>query len=329
MAQRYLGETFDMHGGGADLIFPHHENEIAQSEGAFGDGPFARHWLHSGMVNFGGEKMSKSLGNVVTIRRVAETHDLESLRLLTDQRALPQPGVVRDRARRRGARRASRISTRPRRGSTISIGRWSAWRRSPRRRRTTAGAVVPPADTTLAAFREAMDDDFNTAAALGHLYESFVLANKLLDDPKSAAKDVRRRTLARLRADLRRCGATLGIFQRAPAEFLLARRDRALRAPHIDAGRGRGAHRRARGCPRRQGLRARRRDPQVAAGDRHRADGQRRRHDLARDRPRSPAPRGRVRETNLEVGVAASASRKAALSLTLSRRRRGDGKDWR
>jgi len=80
MSHRYLGDAFDIHGGGSDLIFPHHENEIAQSEGAFG--AFARYWMHSGMLNFGGEKMSKSLGNVVTIRRAAETHDLESLRLL-------------------------------------------------------------------------------------------------------------------------------------------------------------------------------------------------------------------------------------------------------
>src|SRR4029077_287389 len=70
------------------------------------------------------------------------------------------------------------------------------------------GAVLPPADTTLASFRAALDDDFNTAAAVGHLYESFVLANKLLDDPKAAAKDVRRRTLARLRRDLPACGGT-------------------------------------------------------------------------------------------------------------------------
>ena len=82
MCWSQLGETFDLHGGGTDLIFPHHENEIAQSEGAFGPGSFARHWMHNGMVNFGGEKMSKSLGNVVSIRKVAETHDLEALRLL-------------------------------------------------------------------------------------------------------------------------------------------------------------------------------------------------------------------------------------------------------
>ena len=82
MAHRYLGEPFDIHGGGSDLIFPHHENEIAQSEGAFGEGQFARYWLHSGMVTFGGEKMSKSLGNVISIREIAKTHDLEALRLL-------------------------------------------------------------------------------------------------------------------------------------------------------------------------------------------------------------------------------------------------------
>jgi cysteinyl-tRNA synthetase len=95
--------------------------------------------------------------------------------------------------------------------------------------------VVAPADQTLAVFKEAMDDDFNTAAAVGHLYEAFVLANKLLDDPKAAAKDVRRRTLARLRRDLAACGETLGIFQRAPSAFLSARRDRLCVRRGIDA----------------------------------------------------------------------------------------------
>jgi cysteinyl-tRNA synthetase len=96
------------------------------------------------------------------------------------------------------------------------------------------GDVVAPADRTLAAFREAMDDDFNTAAAVGHLYDSFVLANKLLDEPKSAPKDVRRRTLGRLRRDLGACGETLGIFRRPPAEFLLGRRGRQCARLGID-----------------------------------------------------------------------------------------------
>ena len=95
--------------------------------------------------------------------------------------------------------------------------------------------MVAPADRTLAVFREAMDDDFNTAAAVGHLYDSFVLANKLLDEPKAAPKDVRRRTLARLRGDLRACGETLGIFRREPAAFLDGYRSRLCARRGIDA----------------------------------------------------------------------------------------------
>ena len=80
MAMKYLGETLDLHGGGEDLIFPHHSCEIAQSEAATGK-PFARYWLHNGFVNLGSEKMSKSLGNTLTIEALLERHDPEALRL--------------------------------------------------------------------------------------------------------------------------------------------------------------------------------------------------------------------------------------------------------
>src|SRR5439155_672332 len=80
MAMRYLGESFDLHGGGEDLIFPHHECEIAQSEACTGK-PFARYWVHNGMVNMGKEKMSKSLGNTLSIREIVKRHDPDALRL--------------------------------------------------------------------------------------------------------------------------------------------------------------------------------------------------------------------------------------------------------
>jgi cysteinyl-tRNA synthetase len=235
MVHRYLGEPFDIHGGGSDLIFPHHENEIAQSEGAFGEGKFARVWLHSGMVTFGGEKMSKSLGNVVTIRKVAETHDLEALRLLLVSVHYRSPVAFTIGRDAEGREQYPELDDAEERLDYFyrTLERLDQAGLPPGD--PEPGEVVPPADRTLAAFREAMDDDFNTAAAIGHLYDSFVLANKLLDEPKSAAKDVRRRTLARLRRDLAACGETLGVFRRPPAEFLLARRGRLCARRGIDA----------------------------------------------------------------------------------------------
>jgi cysteinyl-tRNA synthetase len=234
MAHRYLGEPFDIHGGGADLIFPHHENEIAQSEGAFGEGCFARHWLHSGMVTFGGEKMSKSLGNVVTIQKVGEAHDLEALRLhLIGVHYRSPVGFTVARDESTGAQVYPELEEAEARLAYFyrTLERLAAAPDD-----TSAGEVVAPAGETLAVFREAMDDDFNTAAAVGHLYDAFVLANKLLDDAKAAPKDVRRRTLARLRRDLGACGETLGIFRRAPAAFLDAYRARLCARRRIDAG---------------------------------------------------------------------------------------------
>ena len=80
MSQHFLGETFDIHGGGADLIFPHHENEIAQAEGATGK-PFVRYWIHNGFVNINQENMSKSLGNIFTIREILESYHPEAIRV--------------------------------------------------------------------------------------------------------------------------------------------------------------------------------------------------------------------------------------------------------
>jgi len=231
MAHRYLGEPFDIHGGGADLIFPHHENEIAQSEGAFGAGNFARHWMHSGLLTLGGEKMSKSLGNIVTIRKVAETHDLEALRLLfigVHYRSAVGFTLSRDEQGRPVYPELDDAETR----LDYFYTTLSKLAQAPAG--DDAGPVLPEAEKTLSNFQEAMDDDFNAAAAVGQLYEAFVLANKLLDDPKAAPKDVRRRTLARLRRDLLKCGETLGIFQRDPAAFLTARRDRQCARLGID-----------------------------------------------------------------------------------------------
>ena len=245
------------------------------------------------MVNFGGEKMSKSLGNVVTIRKVAETHDLEALRLLLIGVHYRSPvgfTIGKDAA---GATQYPELDD--------AEARLDYFYRTLERLAAVsgdadeAGPVVPPADQTLASFKEAMDDDFNTAAAVGHLYESFVLANKLLDDPKAAAKDVRRRTLARLRRDLAACGETLGIFQRPPAAFLTARRARLCLRRGIDAAAveariaERAAARVAKDFARADEVRK----TLQSAGDR--ADGHAGRHDLARGLAQSSGPLAPVR----------------------------------
>jgi cysteinyl-tRNA synthetase len=234
MSLRYLGESFDLHGGGKDLVFPHHENEIAQSQGANGPGTFARHWLHNGFVNFNQEKMSKSLGNFFTIRQVLEHVDPEALRLfllsvhyrspinfeVTEKDGRPRfPGLE-----EAWAKLDYFYRTLERLGDALAQGKPAG-----------AGAVVAPADTWLAAFQAALDDDFNTAVALAELQAAFALANKLLDDPKSAPKDVRRRTLERLHEDLAAAARTLGLLAQPPAAFLARRRARLCELRGVDA----------------------------------------------------------------------------------------------
>src|SRR5215213_1320948 len=102
MASRYLGETIDIHGGGADLVFPHHECEVAQSENAFGQRPFARYWMHVGMVRYLGEKMSKSLGNLVLARDLLENYSADTIRLSLFAPLSRVLGVRRRRSRRVG-----------------------------------------------------------------------------------------------------------------------------------------------------------------------------------------------------------------------------------
>ena len=230
MSHRYLGDSFDIHGGGSDLIFPHHENEIAQSEGAYGS--FARYWLHAGMVNFGGEKMSKSLGNVVTIRRVAETHDLEALRLLLISVHYRSPAnftIARDDGDHPVYPDLDEAEARLD-YFYRTLERLDGFLGSPAK----APADLPPSDLAKHV-GAAMDDDFNTAAAIGHLYDAFVLANKLLDDSKAMPKPERAKTLASIARDARAVGATLGIMRRPPGEFLLARRSRLCARKQIDA----------------------------------------------------------------------------------------------
>jgi cysteinyl-tRNA synthetase len=188
MSCALLGETFDIHGGGMDLQFPHHENEIAQSEGALGK-PFVRYWLHNGFLTVDNEKMSKSLGNFFTVRDVLKRYDGETLRFFMLRTHYRSPFNFSD-AHLDDARAALT-------------------------RLYTALQSVPPADGALdwsqpqaATFRAAMNDDFNTPAALAVLFELAGEANR-----------TRNGALTALAKNL---AATLGFLQQEPRAYLQA-----------------------------------------------------------------------------------------------------------
>ena len=189
MSCEMLGESFDIHGGGADLQFPHHENEIAQSEGATGK-PLARFWMHNGFVRVDNEKMSKSLGNFFTIREVLEKYDAETVRFF----------VLR--AHYRSALNYSDAHLDDARGAL--------------KRLYTALAAVPAEEAAsidwgspfAARFREAMDEDFGTPEAVAVLFE--------------LAAEVNRSKDGRLAGLLKQLGGVLGLLQQDPVAYLQA-----------------------------------------------------------------------------------------------------------
>ena len=163
MAAKYLGDGFDIHGGGLDLIFPHHENEVAQSEGASGS-TFARYWLHNGMVNLGGEKMSKSTGRVVDLESILRDHGGRALRLLYVRAHYRSPIEYSEDLLADAAEALDRLE------------RFQA--------RVEQGA---PDESALGAFREAMDDDFGTPQAVSLLFDLVRDGNRLLDRGEDAS----------------------------------------------------------------------------------------------------------------------------------------------
>ena len=187
MCGALLGETFDIHGGGADLQFPHHENEIAQSEGANGQ-PLARFWVHNGFVRVDNEKMSKSLGNFFTIREVLEKYDAETLRFFM-------------------------VRTHYRSPLNYSDAHLDDARSALKRLYTTLASVPPAAlaeidwgQSFAERFRNAMDEDFGTPEAIAVLFD--------------LASEINRSQDATLAGLLRALGGTLGLLQREPARFL-------------------------------------------------------------------------------------------------------------
>jgi cysteinyl-tRNA synthetase len=225
MSEKYLGETFDIHGGGLDLIFPHHENEIAQSEAAH-HAPLARVWMHAGFLELENAKMSKSLGNVVRLRDALAKVDGEALRLFFLSSHYRNGLAFSDEALADAEKRMEYFYETLQRVDERLVGR-----------EVKPGPLQGDPDTHLRAFEQAMDDDFNTAGALAALSGLFGQMNEFLDRPPVTDRAMVARTLSSLRAVASRMGAVLGLLAHPPAAWLERRRDRLVRQRGLDSGR--------------------------------------------------------------------------------------------
>ena len=183
MAAAHLGPTIDIHAGGIDLQFPHHENEIAQSQCAHGGAIFARYWLHNGMLNFGGAKMSKSLGNIEKVHDLVAAHPPEALRYALLSAHYRQPLDWSDALVEQSVRTLDRLY-----GTLRDL------------EGVEATAAIPPA------VEDALEDDLNTPQALAEL------ARIAGEARKAATPDAR----ARLKSELLGAGLALGLLQQAP-----------------------------------------------------------------------------------------------------------------
>lgn len=207
MSMEYLGESFDIHGGGKDLVFPHHENEIAQSEGVSGK-PYVKYWLHNGFVNVNQEKMSKSLGNFFTIRDILQSYDPEVVRFFILTAHYRSPIDFSDQNLQDALAGLSRFY------EALQVS-------------AEAVADLPESDAVSeegaaleAKFREAMDDDFNTAAAIGHLFEGVRTMNRLCATKKFRKKADLVAQVQDLHRTVIRLGGVLGLFDSEPVVWL-------------------------------------------------------------------------------------------------------------
>ncbi len=205
MSSALLGETFDIHGGGMDLIFPHHENELAQSEAANGK-TFARYWMHNGFVNINNEKMSKSLGNFFTIREVLEKFRPEVVRFFLLGTHYRSPLDFSDAALSEARVRLERFAQ-----LFARLTRLPLEERAPNPLEAEALRVLR--DQVGPAFREAMDDDFNTAGALGHLFTALPPLNAVADAADAAGSGVSSPFLQEVDLFFRDRGGVLGVFE--------------------------------------------------------------------------------------------------------------------
>jgi cysteinyl-tRNA synthetase len=194
MNLHHLGEQIDIHGGGNDLVFPHHENEIAQTESYTGK-PFATYWVHNGMLQLGGEKMSKSIGNLVSIEEFLSKHSADALRLLVLTSAYRAPLNFNEDSVAQAERGLERLASALRPGLPGARGLAA----------NLVESLARQVESTEAGFIETMDEDFNTAGALAHIYELVRALNQARADGATSTQ------MEAAQASMRKLTGVLGL----------------------------------------------------------------------------------------------------------------------
>ncbi|WP_027720247.1 cysteine--tRNA ligase [Maridesulfovibrio zosterae] len=212
MSEKYLDLPFDIHGGGQDLSFPHHENEIAQSEAATGK-EMARFWVHNGFVQINSEKMSKSLGNFFTIRDIIEKFLPETLRYFLLTMHYRSPLDFSFEALEDAEKGIRRVYTALEQiEEALQKQKWS--------KAALPADVLAEIDDAENGWTEAMEDDMNTAAAMGHIFTIIRLAGRIAEDKAWRKSEGGRDAWTRILADMKKWGDVLGIFTIDPKVFL-------------------------------------------------------------------------------------------------------------
>jgi cysteinyl-tRNA synthetase len=216
MSHEYLGEGFDIHGGGKDLIFPHHENEIAQSEALFGT-QFVKYWIHNGFVDINHEKMSKSLGNFTMIKEVLEKYSPEVIRMFLLSKHYRSPIDYSEQSMHEVSMGLDRI--------------YGFLERLENQGIQPGGSENGP---LWQAFADAMDDDFNSAKALAAVFETVKRGNKLLDEAQDQMEDTLTADLTQVRKDMADIAGILGIFLETPPAWFAAKKDKGVAEMAVD-----------------------------------------------------------------------------------------------
>jgi cysteinyl-tRNA synthetase len=220
MSRKFLGETLDIHGGGVDLVFPHHENEIAQSEAATGK-PFSRWWIHNGLLTVEKEKMAKSLGNYITIRDALGEMHPETLRMFFLSHHYRSPvDFSKDAVSRTKKNLDYFYNTLLRIGEICGQEQTSIEAVHEENEQRALEGMTPGDLETVrtmgSRFRAEMDDDFNTAGALGEMFRAATVLNRWIDEGASVRSAEGRKVLMAFRRDLQEVGDVLGVFQEDP-----------------------------------------------------------------------------------------------------------------